>query len=285
VNNHQPLITTEHLDVMTEAIAAMARDSFVAFRHIIRPTMLWGPFVAQLTRELQKFHDAFVAGKRPKLAILCPPQHGKSWAAEDYIAWLAGKRPDFNTIYASYSEDLGELRNRNLQRLFTSQRYQHIFPNFRIGGAGTRYQCNTSHIEYVGCSGSFRNTTINGPITGMEQHLGVLDDFVKGRAEANSKLHRDRTWNWFTDDFATRFSMDSALLVICTRWHVDDLLGRLMQKFPHMRVVTFQAIAERDERFRRHGEALFPALKPLDMLRGQKKLTSKGGPPALPGWQ
>ena len=109
----------------------------------------------------------------------------------------------------------------------------------------------------------------------MEQHLGVLDDFVKGRAEANSKLHRDRTWNWFTDDFATRFSMDSALLVICTRWHVDDLLGRLMQKFPHMRVVTFQAIAEKDEQFRRHGEALFPALKPLDMLRGQKKLMSE----------
>ena len=109
----------------------------------------------------------------------------------------------------------------------------------------------------------------------MEQHLGVLDDFVKGRAEANSKLHRDRTWNWFTDDFATRFSMDSALLVICTRWHVDDLLGRLIQKFPHMRIISFQAIAEKDERFHRQGEALFPALKPLDMLRGQKKLMSE----------
>ena len=139
MNNRQPLITTEHLDVMTEAIAAMARDSFAPFRRIIRPNMLWGPFVGQLTRELQKFYDAFVAGKRPKLAILCPPQHGKSWASEDYIAWLAGKRPDFKTIYASYSEDLGELRNRNLQRLFTSQRYQHVFPNFRIGGHGTRY--------------------------------------------------------------------------------------------------------------------------------------------------
>ena len=73
------------------------------------------------------------------MAILCPPQHGKSWAAEDLIAWVAGKRPDSKTIYASYSEDLGELRNRNLPRLFTSQRYQHVFPNFRIGGLGTRY--------------------------------------------------------------------------------------------------------------------------------------------------
>jgi hypothetical protein len=100
----------------------------------------------------------------------------------------------------------------------------------------------------------------------MEQNLGVLDDFVKGRAEANSKLQRDRTWNWFTDDFYSRFSKDNALLVICTRWHVDDLLGRLMQKFPEMRVVSFQAIAEKDERVRRKGEALFPSLKPLGML-------------------
>jgi predicted phage terminase large subunit-like protein len=275
MNNDQPLIMRERLDAMTEAVAAMARESFPVFRRIVRPRMLWPPFVGQLTRELQKFHDAFVAGKRPRLAMLTPPQHGKSWAAEDFCAWVAGKHPEFKTIYSSFSADLGVLRNMNLQRLFTSQPYQHIFPNFKIGGTGTSYQCNASLIEYVGGPGSFRNTTVGGPITGMEQHLGVLDDFVKGRAEANSKLHRDRTWNWFTDDFSSRFNKDSATLVICTRWHVDDLLGRLMQKDPKIRVISFPAIAEKDERYRRQGEALFPALKPLGMLLDQKKLMSE----------
>jgi predicted phage terminase large subunit-like protein len=275
VNKLKPLIETDRLDAVTEANAALARESFAVFRRTIRPGMLWSPFVGQITRELQKFHEAFVAGKRPKLALMTPPQHGKSWAAEDFIAWLAGKNPDRKTIFASFSDDLGVLRNHNLQRLLTSQRYYHIFPNLTIGGIGTGYQCNTSLIEYVGGSGSFRNTTVNGPITGMEQHLGVLDDFVKGRAEANSKLHRDRTWNWFTDDFNSRFNKDSALLVICTRWHVDDLLGRLGPKFPEMRVLSFQAIAEKDETFRRKGEALFPALKPLGMLLDQKKLMSE----------
>ena len=171
-------------------------------------------------------------------------------AAEDFAAWEAGKNPSLKTIYASFSDELGVLRNMNLQRLFTSQRYHHIFPNLRIGGPG--YQCNASLIEFAGGAGSFRNTTVNGPITGMEQHLGVLDDFVKGRAEANSKLQRDRTWHWFTDDFSPRFSKDSALLVICTRWHVDDLVGRLMQKFPEMRVLSFSAIAEEDASKGRH---------------------------------
>ena len=218
---------------------------------------------------------AFVAGKRPKLAMMTPPQHGKSWAAEDFMAWEAGKNPSLKTIYASYGDELGVLRNMNLQRLFNSPRYQYVFPNLRIGGIGTGYQCNASLIEYVGGPGSFRNTTVNGAITGMEQNLGVLDDFVKGRAEANSKVQRDRTWNWFTDDFSSRFSKDSALLVICTRWHLDDLLGRLIQKFPKMRVVSFPAIAEEDDEFRRKGEALFPLLKPLGMLLEQKKLMSE----------
>jgi predicted phage terminase large subunit-like protein len=275
VNKLKPLIETDRLDAVTEANAALARESFAVFRRTIRPGMLWSPFVGVTTRELQKFYRAFMLGKRPQLALMTAPQHGKSWAAEDFIAWVAGKHPDRKTIYASYSDDLGVLRNLNLQRLLTSQRFRHIFPNFRIGGVGTGYQCNSSLIEYVGGPGSFRNTTVNGPITGMEQHLGVLDDFVKGRAEANSKLHRDRTWNWFTDDFNSRFNKDGALLVICTRWHVDDLLGRLMLKFPEMRVLSFQAIAEEDERFRRKGEALFPDLKPLGMLLDQKKLMSE----------
>jgi hypothetical protein len=275
VNDDEPLITTERLDAVTEAIAATARESFAVFRRTIRPDMSRSPFVGLITRELQKFHEAFVAGKRPKLAMMTPPQHGKSLAAEDFMAWEAGKNPSLKTIYASYSDELGVLRNMNLQRLFASQRYQHIFPNLRIGGIGTGYQCNTSLIEYVGGPGSFRNTTVNGAITGMEQNLGVLDDFVKGRAEANSKVQRDRIWSWFTDDFNTRFSKDSALLVICTRWYVDDLLGRLMQKFPEMRVLSFPAIAEKDEGFRRKGEALFPSLKPLGVLLDQKKLMSE----------
>jgi hypothetical protein len=210
VNNHQPLIKTDYLDALTEANAAAARESFAVFRRTIRPDMLWSPFFGLMTRELQKFHEAFVAGKRPRLAMMTPPQHGKSLAAEDFMAWEAGKNPSLKTIYASYGDELGVLRNMNLQRLFASQRYQHIFPNLRIGGIGTGYQCNTSLIEYVGGPGSFRNTTVNGAITGMEQNLGVLDDFVKGRAEANSKLQRERTWNWFTDDFSSRFSKDSA---------------------------------------------------------------------------
>jgi hypothetical protein len=195
--------------------AGLARGSFETFRRTIRPGMIWNPFVYRITRELQRFYEGYKAGKRPKLAIATPPQHGKSIAAEDFAAWVAGKEPDWKTIYASFSEDLGVRCNLNLQRLFTSQRFQEVYPSFRVGQTHSRglrsfWQLNSNLIEYINHKGSFRNTTVRGQITGMELNLGILDDFVKGRAEANSKLGRDKTWNWFTDDFLTRAAMDSA---------------------------------------------------------------------------
>jgi hypothetical protein len=175
--------------------ADLARDSFETFRRTVRPEMIWNPFVHRLTRELQYFYNGYIAGKRPKLAIATPPQHGKSTAAEDFAAWTAGKLPDRKTIYASFSDDLGVRCNLNLQRLFTSQRYQEVFPKFRVSQTHSRglralWQMNSSLIEYVDHKGSFRNTTTQGKITGMELNLGILDDFVKGRAEANGKLER-----------------------------------------------------------------------------------------------
>jgi hypothetical protein len=101
----------------------------------------------------------------------------------------------------------------SLQRLFRSRRYQDIFPHIDIDEPG--WAANNNLTEFAYFRGSFRSTTINGPVTGLEMNLGILDDFVKGRAEANSKLIRDKTWSWFSDDFLTRFAKDSALLTIC----------------------------------------------------------------------
>ena len=70
--------------------------------------MLWGWWVELVAVELQKFYQDFVAGRRPRLALMAPPQHGKSLTAIDFIAWISGKNPDIKTIFASYSAELGE---------------------------------------------------------------------------------------------------------------------------------------------------------------------------------
>jgi predicted phage terminase large subunit-like protein len=121
-------------------------------------------------------------------------------------------------------------------------------------------------LEYLGHRGSFRNSTVEGQITGQGLDIGIVDDPIKGRAEANNKALRDKTWGWFTDDFFTRFSDSAGLLMIITRWHLDDPVGRFTERFREAKVLRYPAIAEKDETHRRKGEALFPQHKSLPFL-------------------
>jgi hypothetical protein len=110
----------------------------------------------------------------------------------------------------------------------------------------------------------------------MATRIGGVDDPVKGRAEANSKIVRDRTWAWFVDDFMTRFAALSGMIILMTRWHVDDLLGRQLKKEPDVRIVRFPPIAETDEPHRRasvfpsnrRGLAMAPELAVADGMLG-----------------
>jgi hypothetical protein len=139
--------------------------------------------------------------------------------------------------------------------------------------------CNQSLIEYADYRGSFRNVTIQGGVTGFALDLGVIDDYTKDRAEANSPGVRQKVWDWFVDVFQTRMSKTSGLLVVCTRWHIDDLLGRYLERHANdmsVKVLRYPAVAEEDTKFRYKGQALFPMFKPIDLLLERKHEMSIG---------
>jgi hypothetical protein len=144
----------------------------------------------------------------------------------------------------------------------------------RLGESGSRWVRNNNTLEYPHHAGSFYNTTVGGQITGKRLDLGVLDDPIKGRNEATSKTVRDKTWAWFCDDFYTRFSDTAGLIIIMTRWHMDDLVGRYIERFPEATFLRYPAIAEIAEKHRQKGEALFPELKSLPfLLKRQRAMT------------
>ncbi|MEI8032994.1 MAG: phage terminase large subunit [Chlorobiaceae bacterium] len=253
-----------------------ARESFREYRKLIAPTLKDGWFRQSIECDMQQFWDDFEAGKRPKLILTTPPQMGKSILVIDFLSWMAGKNPDHKVIFASFSDRLGVRANLRLQRIIESPIYRRIFPETRLNGMDGdttgRYLRNKDVLEYVDRQGYFRNTTAGGPITGESLDLGLIDDPTKGREEANSPTMREKTWLWYTDDFSTRFSEAGALLIIMTRWHVDDLAGRIIEADPGITVRTYKAIAEEDEPGRRlQGEPLFPELKSLEFLEDRKR--------------
>ena len=131
---------------------AEARESFWAFRRNLRygTMMLWGWWVELVAVELQQFYQDFVAGRRLRLALMAPPQHGKSLTAVDFIAWISGRNPDIKTIFASYSADLGERANRELQRIFQSERYKRIFRSpGSVGWDGLAMQQRADRVRWA----------------------------------------------------------------------------------------------------------------------------------------
>jgi predicted phage terminase large subunit-like protein len=209
-----------------------------------------------------------VAGLRPVLIIVAPPQHGKSFSITDFMSWYLGRRPDHRIVYASYSDRLGIRANRTIQRIIDTPKYSKIFPDVHIGTSNVVTQIGkllrNNDIVETDREGYFRNTTVNGPINGEGLDLGVIDDAIKGRKESNSKIVRKTVWDWLTDDLMSRFSEYAGLLMINTRWHVDDPAGRMIDKLGHkVKVAHYPAI-------NKDGEPLFPEHKSLDFLNERR---------------
>jgi predicted phage terminase large subunit-like protein len=251
-----------------------ARDSFWEYRKLIHPELIEGWWIKEISEIMQQFYLDLQNGKRPKVVISSPPQHGKSALVVDFITWAAGKNPDLRTIYTSFSESLGERANLHIQRIMDSDVYKKVFPKTIIsplGSSNSQSTRNRSLIEYAGKAGSFRNTTVRGQITGHGLDIGCIDDPTKGREEARSLTVREKTWDWLMDDFYTRFSENAGMIVIMTRWHIDDPVGRLKQAFgDELNIYSYPAIAIENEKNREIGEALFPELKSKEFLLERK---------------
>lgn len=276
------LASVSDIDLIEALACEESRESFWAFRQFMNPKMKLGWWQRDCSLHLQQFYEDMVAKLRPKLVIQAPPQHGKSDEVVDFIAWALGKNPDLKTIYASFSGRLGKRANKKLQRMMTTRKYRLVFPDTRPSVTGDKTDDGTVSrtqelIELVGKEGSFRNTTVLGSVTGETLDLGVIDDPLKGRAQANSETIRDNVWEWFTDDFFTRFDDAAGLLIILTRWHVDDPVGRMQSTkdgpavFPDLKILAYPAIAVVDDAHRKAGEPLFPEHKSIDFLLERKR--------------
>jgi len=275
-------LTIDDLEALENAACARARQSYWAFLQLVFPKIKRGAWPREVALELQAFYEAYERGERPILVIQAPPQHGKSTLVTYFLAWCLGRNPDTRQIYASYSERLGIRANLTLQRVMTSRLFKKVFPECRIPEknavtiSGQKLR-NREIIQTEGkYEGYFRNTTVAGAITGESLDLGVIDDAHKNREEANSPVVREKIWAWFNDDFRTRFSEFGGLLIIMTRWHVDDMVGRMIaaQEGFEMRLLRYPAIAE-------NGEALFAEHKSVDFIMARKKTMSPASFAAL----
>lgn len=217
------------------------------------------------------------------LMVFVSPQHGKSEiVSRNFPAWALGKNPDLKIVGTSYSANLAEQFSRSIQRIIDSKEYQAIFPDTYLNGSNVRtdirgYLRNVDIFETVGHKGFYKAVGVGGSLTGTPVDIAIIDDPVKDALEAYSATYRERVWDWYTSVLLTRLHNDSRQLFIMTRWHDDDLAGRILKKeADKWTVLSIPAIREssndgNDFDPRKVGEALWPQRHSLERLLDQQK--------------
>ena len=263
---------------------SLAAQSMVGFVYATMPTYQMGWVHERICAELDAFLQAVVEKRSPRLMITCPPRSGKSeLASRRFPAYVLGRYPDSSIIATSYSADLASRMNRDVQRIMTEDAYARIFPEASLSEKNVRstaqgsYLRNSDIFEIVGRQGVYRSAGVGGGITGMGCDIAVIDDPLRNRQDADSPTIRQNLWEWYTSTLYTRLSPGGGVIVMLTRWHEDDLAGRLLEaqargEGDQWRIVNFPAIAEQDEPpYRRKGEALHPERFPLEALERIKQ--------------
>lgn len=201
--------------------------------------MEWTPF----HRTYYRLLEAFAGGRIRRLIVSVPPQHGKSCGASVMLpAYLLGRDPDLRVAVASYSFALAGRLGQEVQRLMASGEYRSVFPGTSLKGGGPKSpeermaRRTVQEFDCVGFSGGLRAVGRTGSLTGSRVDVMISDDLYKDMLEANSPLVRERVWEWYNAVVRTRLHDGSRELVVCTRWHEDDLIGRLKRT---ERVVEF----------------------------------------------
>lgn len=237
-----------------------------------------GWFNQVIAKELQQFYFDVMAGKQPRLMIFAPPRSGKSELfSRRFPAWALGQNPNLQIIASSYSADLASRMNRDVQRIIEEPIYKDIFPDTALPAKndGSGKMRNADMFELIGADGAYRSAGVGGGITGMGADIAIIDDPVKDAAQANSYTIRESVWDWYTSTLYTRLSPKSGILLGMTRWHEDDLAGRLLKAMKtggdQWRIVCFPAIAEEEEEYRHIGDPLHPERYDLNHLLEIKK--------------
>lgn len=220
---------------------------------MISPTYRWDwPYLVFLLSEL----EGVAGGITRRLMIFMPPRHGKSaLVTVRFPVWWMERRPGLRVIVAAYNQTLANKFSRMSRRI----------AQMRLGLREDRRAVEEWQTQN-GCW--YRAAGVGAGITGMGADLIIVDDPVKNREEAQSSAYRDRVWDWYTNDLYTRLEPRGAVILIMTRWHEDDLAGRILNnEADNWRVLRMPALAEEGDLLGRDpGDALNPERYPIDEL-------------------
>ena len=239
-----------------------ARRSLIKFTEFTLPKYSAAAHHTLIAEKL----EGIAAGTIDRLMVNMPPRHGKSeLASRRFPAWLLGVNPEIEIVIASYNADKAREFGYEVRDIVRSPEYRALFPNSTLkedSRAADRWNTDSG--------GSFRAVGIGTALTGRGADVLLIDDPIKDDEEADSELRRERIWSWYSSVAYTRLSPGGRVVVIQTRWHEDDLTGRLLEEQKKggdkWDILELPAISS-------DGKALWPNRYPVEYLERIKRVT------------
>ena len=265
--NRDPI--RDALDAAVKVSTAGRRRCEISFEDFFRqhppsPNYAFGKHTNAIIAALQGATDAIERGENKYLIINVPPRHGKSdICSRRFPAYHLCRNPEHEVILTTYSADLSEYMSRSARKCF-----EEVGPKY-----GLRLSLDQNQVGAWGLEdhkGALFAIGLGGTITGRGANVLLIDDYCKNRAEAESETIRNSVWDSFRSDLMTRLAPAHAVVILATRWHEDDLVGRIQKemesdpKFPRFEVLNFPAQDEAT------GEYLFPERFPAEWYEAQK---------------
>ena len=185
----------------------------------VNPKTVRTPALDMIDSALVKVRDTPDA----RLIITVAPQEGKSVrVAADFPAWWLAQKKDDRIVCASYGSALAARNGRSIRRRIT---------DFDLGINIAQDNGAVQDWTLQGHQGGVLSVGVGSGLTGRPADLLIIDDPIKDRSEADSEVFREGNWSWWTDTASSRLAPGAPVVIILTRWHHDDLAGRLMKRY------------------------------------------------------
>lgn len=215
--------------------------------------------------------EAVERGDIERLMVLMPPGSAKStYASVLFPPWFMGRNPQAGILGASNTSDLAEHFSKRSRNLVATNRFSNVF------GFGVSDDGQAASNWTTDAGGEFFAAGVGGAIAGRRADLGLIDDPIRNREEADSDRIRDKQWNWYVHDFLPRLKPKARQVLIQTRWHEDDMGGRILERDGALWTVVklpMVAVAS-DPLDRQPGERLWPEWFTEEMV-AQAKLDTR----------
>ena len=245
-----------------------ARNSLLDFCCYTKQDYQAAPHLERLAAVLERVER----GECKRLIVTMPPRHGKSELISiRFPCWYLGRHPTCRVVQAGYAESISLVHSRQARDIFVYSPFQVLFPEVRhrperAGQEAVAIPRQAAHEWGANQGGSYYAVGIGGSLTGRGFDLGIIDDPIKDAEEAESETIREKVWEWYRTVFRTRAQPGAAIILVMTRWHQDDLVGKLLKlegtgpEADKWEILHLLAINEA-------GEALWPERYPLEELQ------------------